>query len=139
MNPEYEFGIKVETRMLQIAVAICSVVPISAGAAGVLQGVALFDEQIANPADLDAHFRYLSGLLLGIGLAYISAVPGIEQRRHRFLLLGGLVVLGGVGRLVAVLSRGSASPIVIGALVMELLVTPALTVWQLRISRRTTP
>lgn len=125
---------RVATRALQIGVAIGSVVPISAGGAGVIFGPALFGDRGAVSPDLDSHFRYLSGLLLAIGIAYLSAVPRIEQRRGRFLLLGSVVFVGGLARLLSVLSSGSASPAVIAALVMELVVAPALTLWQLRIA-----
>jgi hypothetical protein len=120
---------------LQLAVAVASVVPIAAGAAGVILGPAMLGDHAAVTPDLDGHFRYLSGLLLGIGLAYASSVRGIEKRRQRFLLLGTIVVIGGLGRLLAVLSVREASPTMIFALVMELLVTPALTLWQLRVAR----
>jgi hypothetical protein len=122
-------------RALQVAVAVCSLVPIAAGAGGMLLGPAFLGNSVADFPDLDSHFRYLSGLLLGIGLAYAFGVPGIERRRERFLLLGGIVVLGGLGRLSSLLSRGAPSPIMISALVMELLVTPILTLWQMRVAR----
>lgn len=120
---------------LQVAVAIASVVPIVAGAAGILLGPTMLGDGAPDTPDLDGHFRYLSGLLLGIGLAYASAVPGIERRRERFLLLGGIVVIGGFGRLLSILSMREPSPAMIGALAMELLVTPGLTLWQLRVAR----
>jgi hypothetical protein len=122
-----------ERRLLQIAVAVCSLVPILAGGAGVLLGPAL----VAGAAerDLDSHFRYLSGLLLAIGLAYATGVPGIERKRVRFLLLGGIVFVGGLGRLWSLLSVGAPSAIMLGALAMELVITPLLTLWQLRIAR----
>jgi hypothetical protein len=124
---------RLEKRALQIAVAVGSLVPISAGLVGVLRGPGFIDAHTAFSTDIDAHFRYLSGLLLGIGIAYLSAVPGIERRRTRFLLLGSIVVVGGFGRLLAILSAGSASPATIGALAMELLITPAITFWALRV------
>jgi hypothetical protein len=123
-------------RALQVTVAICSAVPIAAGAAGMILGPALVAERAADISDLDSQFRYLSGLLLAVGLAYASAVPGIERRRPRFLLLGGIVVLGGLGRLISLLSSGAPSPTMLGALAMELLVTPILTLWQLSVARR---
>jgi hypothetical protein len=86
--------------------------------------------------DLDSHFRYLSGLLLAIGLGYLSTVSAIETRGRRFGLLTALVVLGGVGRLVSIASVGPLSPVMAAALVMELLVTPALAAWQWRLARR---
>jgi hypothetical protein len=131
-----EFKARAERRILQIVVAICSVVPIAAGAAGVFLGPAMLGDRAADTPALNGHFRYLSGLLLGIGLAYASSVPGIERRRERFLLLGAIVVLGGLGRLLSILSIGAPSPAMLGALVMELAVTPSLTLWQLRVARR---
>jgi hypothetical protein len=129
------FNARKEKRALQVVVAVCSLVPIAAGAGGMLLGPALLRNPVADSPDLDGHFRYLSGLLLGIGLAYALAVPGIERHRKRFLLLGGIVVLGGFGRLLSMLTMGAPSKITFGALAMELLVTPAITLWQVRISR----
>jgi Domain of unknown function (DUF4345) len=122
------------TRALQIAVAICSLVPISAGGAGILLGPALVTHAAGSDRDLDSHFRYLSGLLLGIGFAYLTAIPGIERKRLQFLLLGGIVVIGGLARLGALLSEGAPSAPMLGGLAMELVVTPLLTLWQLRVS-----
>ena len=48
--------------------------------------------------------------------------------------LAGIVVLGGVGRLVSLLSIGSPSPAMLAALVMELIVTPGLALWQYRVT-----
>ncbi|MGH6974250.1 MAG: DUF4345 domain-containing protein [Stellaceae bacterium] len=130
---------RIETRTLQVVVAIGSLVPIAAGGTGVILGPGFFGGHAVASADLDGHFRYLSGLLLGIGLAYLSAVPKIEQRRQRFLLLTGLVVLGGLGRLLSVLLRGAASQTMLFALAMELVVAPVLMFWQLCIARQTIP
>ncbi len=135
-------GRSMSRRALQGAVALGSLVPILAGGAGVLLGPSLVSpslEAAAAPpaaADLDSHFRYLSGLLLAIGLGYASGVPGIERRHKRFLLLGGIVFIGGLGRLWSLLAVGAPSPVMLGALAMELLVTPLLTLWQRRVSRR---
>ena len=126
-----------EKRALQAVVAVCSLVPIAAGAGGILLGPAFLGNPVVDSPDLDGHFRYLSGLLMGIGLAYAFAVPGIERRRKRFILLGGIVILGGLGRLVSMLKMGAPPPIMIGALAMELLVVPVITLWQIHLSRYT--
>ena len=133
-----ESSARIGKRALQAVVAIGSLVPIAAGGAGVILGPGFFGDHTVASADLDGHFRYLSGLQLGIGLAYLSAVPNIEKRQQRFLLLAGLVVLGGLGRLLSVLLRGAASQTMVFALVMELAVVPVITFWQLCIARRTT-
>ena len=86
-------------------------------------------------ADLDSHFRYLSGLLLAIGLGYISTLRDIETKGARFTLLTALVVVGGLGRLGSVFYVGwPESPEMRAALLMELCVTPALALWQRRVS-----
>jgi hypothetical protein len=126
----------IEKRSLQLAVALGSLVPICAGAAGVLMGPHMLPSAGIGSSDLDSHFRYLSGLLLAIGLGFASTVPRIESHGSRFRLLTCIVVLGGFGRLLSALSIGFPSPPMQAALVMELLVTPALALWQRRLARR---
>jgi hypothetical protein len=124
----------IERRALQVIVAVGSLIPLGAGAAGMVMGPRLIESGALGSVDLDSHIRYLSGLLLGIGIGYASTVPRIEKRGGRFRLLTGIVVLGGIGRLVSLLSVGPPSASMKAALVMELLVTPALALWQRRIA-----
>lgn len=125
---------KFERCALQIAVAVGSLVPISAGTAGILLGPRVVQTVIAAPADLDSHFRYLSGLLLAIGFGYVSTIPRIETHQRRFRLLTGIVVLGGLGRLASLLAIGAPSPVMLAALFMELVVAPGLALWQHRVT-----
>ena len=124
-----------EQMALQAAVALGSLVPIGAGLGGILLGPRLLGPSSVSSADLDSHFRYLSGLLLAIGLGFVSTIPGIATHERRFRLLTGIVVIGGIGRLVPALLAGAPSAITIAALAMELLVTPGLALWQRRIAR----
>jgi hypothetical protein len=123
-----------ERRALQVAVAIACLVPISAGGAGVLLGPAMMGLRAGGSADLESHFRYLSGLLLAIGIGYVSTIPRIEKRGGRFRLLTGIVVVGGIGRLLSALMMWPPTPVMLGALVMELVVTPGLALWQYRVA-----
>jgi hypothetical protein len=123
-----------ERRALQVAVAIGSLIPIAAGAAGVVLGPSILRSVTSATGDLDSHFRYLSGLLLGIGCAYASTIPRIETQGARFRLLTCLVVVGGIGRLVSLVAIGVPSPVMMAALVMELVITPSLALWQLRLA-----
>jgi hypothetical protein len=124
-----------ERRALQMAVAIGSLVPLGAGAAGMALGPRMLGAGVVGPGDLDSHFRYLSGLLLGIGIGYVTTIPGIERQGPRFRLLTGIVVVGGIRRLIGVLAVGAPSPPMLAALLMELLVTPGLALWQWRVGR----
>jgi hypothetical protein len=56
----------------------------------------------------DHHERYLSGLLLAVGFAFWSTLSDIEHKTGQFRLLTGLVVIGGLCRLIgwATDSRG---------------------------------
>ena len=123
-----------EKRALQLAVGVACLVPILAGGAGMLQGPGTLYQGMIG-LDLDSHFRYLSGLLLGIGLGFVSTIPRIETHSQRFTLLAGIVVVGGLGRLLALIATGAPSTAMKLALVMELVVTPALALWQRRVAR----
>ena len=125
-------GIERERKYLQRTVAVLALVPVSAGLFGVLFGPALTGDQVSVSAD--SHFRYLSGLLLGIGIAFWSTVPAIEEKTGRFRLLAFLAVIGGLARLTGLLLTGIPSLYMLGGLFLELVVTPILTLWQTRIA-----
>jgi Domain of unknown function (DUF4345) len=122
-----------ERRALQACVAIGALLPVSAGLAGAILGTRSV-ETAAN-VSADSHFRYLSGLLLAIGLAYWSTIPAIEAKTAQVRLLTLIVFVGGLGRLLGLVIMGAPSVGMIGGLVMELVVTPALCLWQSRIAR----
>jgi Domain of unknown function (DUF4345) len=123
-----------ERKLLQQSVAIAATVPVAAGLYGVLFGQALTGDAVSISAE--SHFRFLSGLLLGIGLCFWSTLPAIEARTNRFRLLTLLVVIGGLGRLVGLGLTGLPSLFMIGGLIMELIVTPVLCLWQMRVANR---
>jgi len=120
-------------RALQVAVAIGGIVPVSAGLAGIALGPGLAGA-VAASTDLDSHFRYLSGLLFGIGLAFWSTIPGIERNGAAFRLLTAIVFIGGLARLSDVFIHGLPGYPMIFGLGMELVVTPLLCLWQARLA-----
>jgi hypothetical protein len=125
-------------RLLQITVAIAALVPIAAGLAGILIGPGMAEQgvpDITASLSLDSHFRYLSGLLLGIGLSFWSTIPDIEHKTERFVLLTAIVFIGGLGREVSIMAVGMPSPGMLFGLGMELVVTPLLALFQYRIAR----
>ena len=123
-----------ERKLLQQTVAIVATIPVAAGLYGVLFGQALTGDAVSISAE--SHFRFMSGLLLGIGLCFWSTLPRIEERTNRFRLLTLLVVVGGLSRLVGLALTGLPSLFMIGGLIIELVVAPALCLWQTRIANR---
>ncbi len=122
-----------EKRLLQLAICIACFVPLSAGGYGLLTGAAWLD---GGGINLDSHFRYLSGLLFGIGLAFLQAVPRIEQHRQRMQLLTLIVFIGGLARLYGATTMGLPDQQMTLAIGMELIITPLLCIWQARVAYR---
>ncbi len=123
-----------ERKLLQQAVAVVATIPVATGLYGVLFGQALTGDAVSISAE--SHFRYLSGLLLGIGLCFWSTLPSIELKTGRFRLLTLLVVIGGVSRLIGLGLTGLPSLFMLGGLIVELIVAPVLCLWQTRIANR---
>jgi hypothetical protein len=120
-----------ERRLLQLAVLLAACVPVGAGTAGAVRGAAALG---AWPgASADSQDRYLSGLLLAIGLAFWVAIPSIERRALIFRTLTFVVFVGGLARLAGLFLAGDPGPIR-WALVMELIIAPHLCLWQARIA-----
>jgi hypothetical protein len=122
-----------EKRLLQIVVGLVGLIPVAAGLAGVLAGAAMLG--LWGGPILDSHFRYLSGLLLGIGLAYWAAIPNIEKNGQTFGLLTLIVVIGGAARAFGALRLGLPGGAMTAALGVELIVTPLIYLWQGRVAR----
>ncbi len=118
-----------EALWLRFAVGLAGCVPVAAGAGGAIFGLPV-------EAAMDSHYRYLSGLLLGIGIAFWASIPSIEQNGTRFRVLTFVVVVGGLMRLLGLsLGEWPGWPMA-ATLVMELVVTPLLCLWQARVARR---
>ena len=120
---------QLERRLLQASIALAGCVPVFTGGAGMLFGLKSVD--IAA----DSHFRYLSGLLCGIGLCFWYAIPRIEKAGSAVRMLCIPIVIGGFARLLAATFIAVPPLPMLLAIVMELVVTPAICLWQFRVSR----
>lgn len=118
-----------ERRALQVFVALAGIVPVSAGLWGALGHLG------AISFGGESHGRYLSGLLLGIGLIYWWTIPAIERRGSVFRPLAVVVAIGGLVRLAGAPWTGFGYA-VWAPLIMELGVTPLLALWRERVERR---
>lgn len=111
-----------EKRALQVSIAMAALVPVAGGLWGVFA-------PLSDGAWTGSHHRYLSGLLLAIGLAYWSIVPRIDRSALQLRILTALVAIGGAARLLGLAMGDAVSPPVLAALAMELFVAPALCAW----------
>lgn len=109
---------------LQACVALGATWAVGAGAWGVVDSIG------SSSAGLVSQGRYLSGLLLAIGLGYWTTIPDIEHKTARFRLLTGLVAIGGLSRLLGLAMGDGISLATAGPLVLELGVAPLLCLWQ---------
>lgn len=125
-----------ERRALQFVILLAGLVPLVGGGSGVIMGEAAFGPWAG--AGQDSHIRYLSGLLLAIGLIFWACIPTIERRGEIVRLLTLVVFIGGLARLGGLLTVGDPGRMR-WALVMELGVTPLLCLWQARIARGARP
>jgi hypothetical protein len=71
---------------------------------------------------------------MGIGILFWSCVPAIEAKSRLFRFLTLVVALGGLARLLGLYLTGLPSAVMLGALIMELVVTPLLCLWQMRVA-----
>lgn len=123
----------VNRRLLQLVLLLLSLSPLGFGAMGMIRGAEWLGD---NPsANLDSHFRYLSGIFFGLGLALLSCIPRIETMTLRFRWIAALVVIGGLARLGGLLAHGVPGPGHVVGLGLELVVTPLLVLWQARLAR----
>lgn len=120
-----------ERRALQLSIAVATSLPVVSGLWGIT------DQPGGGWAD--NHHRYLSGLLLAIGLGYWSAVPRIETMTGRLRLLTAVVVTGGLARLTGLTLGDAPTPPIVAALAMELGAAPLLCLWQSCVIARSRP
>jgi hypothetical protein len=127
-----------ERRLLQIVVAIGCLSPLLFGGMGVIFGPAMLAGVEPGDAapDLLSHYRYLSGIFLGLGLVLLSCLPRIETHTARFRWVAGAIVVGGLARLLGIALGDGPSAAHLVALAAELGLTPALILWQARVAGR---
>lgn len=123
-----------ERRLLQVAITLGCLSPLCFGALGVIAGPAMVGAA-HSPPDLVSHYRYLSGLFLGLGLILLSCVPRIETRTARLRWTCGAIMVGGLARALGLAWGDAPSATHKLALAAELGLVPLLLLWQARVAR----
>ncbi len=115
---------------LQLVVATLAIVPVMTGIAGIWTGPSFLHLERPWPADVDSHFRFLSGIFLALGFAWYSCIPDIDRKTGRFRLLAALTFSGGLARLLSLLLAGPPSTGHLAGLFVELVAVPLIVWWQ---------
>lgn len=81
---------------------------------------------------LDSNIRFYSSLWLGIGIVLLWIIPRIEHEKTMLRVIAIFFFLGGIGRLISILTCGIPSSVYFIYALLELSF-PLLTLWQKRI------
>lgn len=127
-------GAHMERLCLQIATAFSALVLLGVGVSGVILGVQFLHG--AGTIAVDNYFRFLSGLMVGIGIIFLISVPHVERYRERFAILTFAIVLGGFAHLYSVSLHGIPSVGTLFGLFMELIYAPLLWLLQRHVAKR---
>ena len=122
-----------QRKLLQIAIAVAGLAGVGVGLTGVLFGTLYAD--LSGDVVLDSYVRFLKGVLLAIGLIYLSCVPQIERRGDRIALVTFILVCGAASRLMAVIGHGVANLGILLSLVAGLILVPLLWLWQRHVAQ----
>lgn len=123
--------LQTERRLLQTVVALTCVVPISVGLYGIAGG---FTDR--ETTEFVNHVRYLSGLLLGIGLYFLISLPRIEILTKPYRLLTGIIFIGGLSRVLGIFLGDAVSIGTLAPLAVELILCSLICLWQNSYARR---
>jgi hypothetical protein len=125
-----------EKRLLQAVMTITLLLPLSAALAGTIGGPQFLGHPPVIPTDLDSHFRYVSGLFLGMLLLFASCIPNVERHGARLRMLAFMVFIGGLFRFYSMVAIGLPSLGHRIGLGIELVELPLILLWQARVARR---
>jgi hypothetical protein len=137
LSEAIEVGGAVGKRSLQIITAILAAIPVLTGLVGML---GLSDPLYASAhlppsVVLDSNLRFLAGVWFGLGVALYWTVPRIDQQTTLFRACWGMIFVGGVGRVISMLTFATPPAPFIGFTALEIIGAPLMVLWQARLAR----
>ncbi len=96
-------------------------------------GATLTEAGFADPMT-DNVFRFFSALWLGVGILFILFVQDIDRYKPAMVTLLGIIILGGLARVLSILQYGMPDhpvglTLVLLGLLSELIISPILLWW----------
>jgi hypothetical protein len=125
----------VSRRALQVVAGLLGLLPIVTGGLSLALGPRELPDPGAFSVDLDSNYRFYAAFWFGAGVLWWREVLRIERAGPLFRALCGMFVLGGLGRLLSIAQVGMPAGGLVGAIVAELVLVPALIPWQAAVAR----
>lgn len=129
----------ISKRILQVILGLTSILSIYTAYQGIAYGAVNWYYGFADSQEyskgllmLDNNVRFYSGLWLGIGIVLFWIIPRVEHEKTMLRVIALFFFLGGIGRLISILTCGIPSSVYFIYVLLELSF-PLLTLWQKRI------
>lgn len=124
---------------LQVILVILGFVPFITGILGMM---GIYDPLYASlglPNDplLDSNLRFLSGVWFVVGITVFATVRQVENYFQLYLVVWGMIFVGGIGRLISMILVGLPPIPFIGFTVLELIGAPIFLYWHYQLSNTT--
>ncbi len=117
------------------ALRILAIVPIVAGSATVLFGSDIIREHGTVTPSVESELRFYGVWWIALGIFLASLAPRIEERGRELRIVCGLLFLGGLARLWAIVDVGRPATDYVVLMGIELGLAVVLVLWQKRVAR----
>jgi hypothetical protein len=122
-------------RGLQIVLAVLATVALASGLLGMLAGPTALPGGGPVTATVDSEYRFSNAFWFMAGAVVWWAVPRVERATAVLRVTLGAAFLGGLARLLAAAASGWPHPVFLGTLAIELVLVPAVLLWQAKVAR----
>ena len=116
-------------RGLQVFLGVFSLIPVAFAVLGFLAGAGRLSPEGVT-VDLDNQYRYFSGMYLVVAFMLWSIIPAIEKHGRTLFLISAAIFIGGLGRVVSIMTVGTPSQDLMVGLGIEMVVPVLFVVWQ---------